>query len=150
MANDMNSQFSKNGTDTTATGSIDVKFKESGRIYKIDIQGKITGPFEEGEVPKGDTLVEAIESGEIKIGDYVNFINPTSGSYPVTADKVGLDSPDYDGPTIDNPNKEQKYEITASKNQLNWRVLGVENGKAKLIAGSPLESDVTVEGKKVP
>ena len=92
----------------------------------------------------GKTLVEAIESGEIKIGDYVNFTNPTSESYTVTADKVGLDG-SSDVP-IDNPNKEQKYEITSSKNQLNWRVLGVENGKAKLIAGSPLESDVTVAG----
>ena len=96
----------------------------------------------------GNTLVKAIETGEIKIGDYVNFTNPTSGSYTVTADKVGLG--DLGGQTIDNPNQEQKYEITASKNQLNWRVLGVENGKAKLIAGSPLESDVTVDGKKAP
>lgn len=92
----------------------------------------------------GQTLVEAIESGEIKIGDYVNFTNPTSGSYPVEPDKVGLDG-SREVP-IDNPDKIQNYEITASKNQLNWRVLGVENGKAKLIAGSPLESDVTVEG----
>ena len=37
----------------------------------------------------GNTLVKAIETGEIKIGDYVNFTNPTSGSYTVTADKVG-------------------------------------------------------------
>ena len=44
VAEDMNTQFSKNGTNANARGNsiITVKFTESGRIYEIDENGKIT------------------------------------------------------------------------------------------------------------
>ena len=62
----------------------------------------------------------------LHIGDYVNYQNPTSGTYTITAEKSGED---YD----------QVYDI--ANNQLNWRVLGIdeETGGLKLITGSPMK-----------
>ena len=89
----------------------------------------------DGACPKEDHL---------HIGDYVNYQNPTSGTYTITAEKSGLKSAgeDYD----------QVYDV--SKNQLNWRVLGInkETGGLKLIAGSPMKLNDIPEGtdKKDP
>lgn len=150
-ASDMNSQFATNGTDATATGSIDVKFNESGRIYKIDSQGKITGPFEEGEVPADKTLVDMFnqaiadncinEDGSctredhLHIGDYVDFKNPTTGKFDITNEMSGVKAT-------------QTYSANNNQN-LNWRVLGVEDGKIKLIAGTPMKLD-DISGKNDP
>lgn len=59
-------------------------------------------------------------------GDYVNYKAPTTGSYTVKADTLGVD---YD----------QTYDV--SYNPLNWRVLGInpDTGNLKLIAGSPMK-----------
>ena len=67
----------------------------------------------------------------LHIGDYVNYQNPTSGAYTITAEKSGLKSM--------GKNYDQVYDIT--ENQLNWRVLGIdkETGGLKLIAGSPMK-----------
>ena len=73
----------------------------------------------------------------------MHFENPTSGSYTVYANKTGMEN---SGIEI----TDQIYEITSSKNQLNWRVLGEENGKIKLIAGSPLKSDNQIDGEDAP
>lgn len=142
----MQDQFDKNDTNAEASGAIKVYFPDSKRWYKVDGNGNVTGPFA-SEDEMGTTLAEAIESGEIKIGDYVHFENPTSGSYTVGESKVGLDTA---GKIIDDTNNEQVYEITEEKNQLNWRVLGVEDGKVKLIAESPLKSNNTVNGNEAP
>ena len=150
-ASDMNSQFATNGTDATAKGSIDVKFNESGRIYKIDSQGKITGPFEEGEVPAEKTLADMFnqaiadtctnEDGSctredhLHIGDYVDFKNPTTGKFDITSEMSGIEGT-------------QTYSANNNQN-LNWRVLGIENGEIKLIAGTPMKLD-DISGKNDP
>ena len=73
----------------------------------------------------------------LHIGDYVNYQNPTSGTYTITAEKSGLKSL---GENVD-----QTYDI--AKNQLNWRVLEIdqETGGLKLLAGSPMKLNVTEE-----
>ena len=65
------------------------------------------------------------------IGDYVDYKNPTSGTYTITAEKSGLKNTEI--------NYDQTYDV--SKNQLNWRVLGIdeETEGLKLIAGSPMK-----------
>ena len=159
-ATDLNEQFEKNNTNATASGSINVQFTESQNWYKVDSNGNITGPFaSEDEIVSNMTLVEMFkkaqedgcEGGEsctnpeehLHIGDYVHFENPTSGSYTVYANKTGMEDSDM-GIT------DQTYTITNSKNKLNWRVLGIEEGKIKLIAGSPLKSDNQIEGQDSP
>ena len=145
-ASDMQDQFDKNDTNAEASGAIKVYFPDSKRWYKVDGNGNVTGPFA-SEDEMGTTLAEAIESGEIKIGDYVHFENPTSGKAEVDADALGLERTDVG---INNGDNKQVYEITEEKNQLNWRVLGVEDGKVKLIAGSPLKSNNTINGNEAP
>ena len=72
----------------------------------------------------------------LHIGDYVNYQNPTIGTYTITGDKSGVDA-------------NQTYSI--ANNQLNWRVLGIdeETGGLKLIAGSPMKLD-NISGKDDP
>lgn len=72
----------------------------------------------------------------LHIGDYVNYQNPTTGTYTITGDKSGV-------------NANQTYSI--ANNQLNWRVLGIdeETGGLKLIAGSPMKLD-NISGKDDP
>ncbi len=152
-ADDMNRQFGLNGTDATATGSINVKFNKSERIYKIDSQGKITGPFQEGEIETSNYLVDMYnkaiadnctnEDGKctrvdhLHIGDYVNYENPKSGTYDVLPEKSGED-------------EAQTFDV--ADNQLNWRVLGIdkETGGIKLIAGSPMKNSSLLEKYNIP
>ena len=72
----------------------------------------------------------------LHIGDYVEYKNPTSGAYTVTAEKSGM-------------SQNQTYDV--AKNQLNWRVLGIdeETGGLKLIAGSPMKLN-DIAGKYNP
>ena len=153
-ANDLNIQFGLNGTDATATGSINVKFNKSERIYKIDSQGKITGPFQEGEIETSNYLVDMYnkaiadnctnEDGKctrvdhLHIGDYVNYENPKSGTYDVLPEKTGIEEGLLS--TV-----AQTFDV--ADNQLNWRVLGIdkETGGIKLIAGSPMKNSSLVE-----
>lgn len=150
-AGDMNTQFGLNGTDAEATGSIVVTFNKSKRSYKIDSQGTIEGPYGEGEVPTVATLVEMYDlavtdgcqggeactnpEGHLHIGDYVNYQNPSSGSYPVDADKTGVEW-------------DQTYNVDSN---LKWRVLGKDEttGSIKLIAETILK-ETGVTGENTP
>ncbi len=64
----------------------------------------------------------------LHIGDYVEYQNPISDTKTAEAEKTGYTS-------------NQVYE--ASKNQLNWRVLGKDSatGGIKLISGRPMKSN---------
>ena len=92
----------------------------------------------------GDSCTNPEE--HLHIGDYVDFKNPTSGSVTVEADEVGLDR--WSKSELDSSDKSQTYTISSTKNQLNWRVLGIDKdtGGIKLISGRPLKSDNTVNG----
>ena len=82
----------------------------------------------------------------LHIGDYVDYKNPTSGRYTVTAEKSGMDrQTEYE---ITN----QVYEISLTKNQLNWLVLGKdeETGGIKLISGRPMKSNNIVNEQESP
>ena len=81
------------------------------------------------------TLVELYDAGEIKIGDYVDYQNPSSGSYTSLGSKTGMEDKITDG------NSDQIFNV--ANNQLNWRVLGKDEktGGIKLIAGSPMKRE---------
>ena len=82
------------------------------------------------------TLVELYDAGELKIGDYVNYQNPTSGSYTSLGSKTGMEDLITDGGDSD-----QIFNV--ANNQLTWRVLGKDEatGGIKLIAGSPMKRE---------
>ena len=85
------------------------------------------------------TLVELYDAGELKIGDYVNYQNPTSGSYTSLGTKTGMSELIDDGSDPD-----QMFNV--ANNQLTWRVLGKDEttGGIKLIAGSPMKRESNV------
>ncbi len=139
-ASDIQKQLDANGTKATASGNIKVKFTKSGRIYKLN-GSKISGPYDNTETGT-KTLVEmyeqAIEDGctnsdgsctdedHLHIGDYVDYTNPTSGTYTVTANTLGIASA-------------QRYDV--SLNQLHWRVMGIDSttGGIRIMASQPLK-----------
>lgn len=79
------------------------------------------------------TLGDLFDLGKIRIGDYINYPNPTSGTITILAEESGMS--DVSNMDI----KNQTFDI--AKNQLNWRVLGKDDstGGLKLIAGKPMK-----------
>lgn len=73
----------------------------------------------------------------LHIGDYVDFQNPTSGSYIIESNKSGI-------------NMSQTYSAANNQN-LNWRVLGIDETTKglKLISGRPMKLD-NIDGKNDP
>lgn len=157
-ASDMNSQFGTNGTDATATGSINVKFNDSERIYIIDSNGNITGPFEEGEVPTEATLVDMFKKAQtdgcaggetctnpeehLHIGDYVSY-NPIATGDDGTESKYKYES-------LSSKNgytnlEKQVYTVNNDTKKVNWIVLGLsEDGNNLLItSGTPVRKEGT-------
>ena len=157
-ASDMNSQFGTNGTDATATGSINVKFNDSNRIYKIDSNGNITGPFEEGEVPTEATLVDMFKKAQtdgcaggetctnpeehLHIGDYVSY-NPIATGDDGTEEKYKYESLSSKNGYTDL--EKQVYTVNNDTEKVNWIVLGLsEDGNNLLItSGSPVRKEGT-------
>ncbi len=71
------------------------------------------------------TIVEAFKDGEIQVGDYVNYKNPSSGSVTVGQEETGY-------------SKNQTYKVDG---RTTWRVLGLDEGgnNLLLISGSPIK-----------
>ena len=155
-ASDIESQLSQNGvTNAEVSGDIVVKFEDedgTSRWYKVDNKGTIKGPYDsEEEVPTVATLVEMYDlavtdgcqggeactnpEGHLHIGDYVNYQNPSSGSYPVDREKTGVEW-------------DQTYNVDSN---LKWRVLGKDEttGSIKLIAETILK-ETGVTGENTP
>ena len=141
-----------NGTNAEASGNIIVYFPDSERYYTVK-DGVVKGPFEE----KPESAVEMFENGQncdkqdgtctdethLHIGDYVNYEEPTSGE------------PCVIGPSQTGVENYQVYSL--ENNDLNWRVLGIEeeNGekRLKLVADSPVKRtgvrEETEEGETI-
>ena len=83
------------------------------------------------------TLVQAFKDGEINVGDYVNYQNPSSGRAEVGKEETGYDAI-------------QIYEVDSSTT---WRVLGLsEDGNHVLLtSGSPIKrsSQISTGGNPV-
>ena len=60
------------------------------------------------EDKEAKTIVEAFKAGEIEVGDYVNYQNPSSGTVTVGQEETGY-------------SKEQTYKVDG---KTTWRVLG--------------------------
>ena len=137
----MQDALDDNGTNAEASGNIIVYFPDSERYYTVK-NGVVKGPFE--EKPETElSAVEMFENGQncdkqdgtctdethLHIGDYVNYVEPTSGEPCVIgSSQTGV----------------EYYQVySLENNDLNWRVLGIEeeNGekRLKLVADSPVE-----------
>ena len=105
--------------------------KEQGDIANLtnDIKDYVNG------TSRGKTLVQMFKDGELKVGDYISYENPTEGSYTAEAERTGMDRAGVEGIT--------SQTFSVANNPLHWRVLGIdkETGGLKLIAGRPIKSD---------
>ena len=81
------------------------------------------------------------DATHLHIGDYVDYKNPTSGTAEVTSTETGVYGKDSNGDETVNIN--QTYTLSTTKNNVKWRVLGIdsETGGLKLIAAEPIERD---------
>ena len=117
-----------NGKDQSGTGegTLVNMFKQAQKDGCLNLDGTCDNP------------------NHLHIGDYVNYQNPTSGTYTITGEKSGMNDEDVLTRATD-----QTYDVR--NNQLNWRVLGIDEktGGIKLIAGSPMKLN-DIEGKDDP
>ena len=160
LKDDLNDQFAKSNTNAEAVTDSRIHFTDTDRWYRIDNEGNVSGPYlSEAEI--GNLLIEMFENAQadncmggstctqtderkhIHVGDYVNFkdiinseLKEPNTSVASAAD-TGMSRTNYDGIS------DQTFTLSKDSNQLNWRVLGEENGKIKLIAGSPLKTNDT-------
>ena len=123
------------------------------------IDGKINGTTGSGETVEGQegSLLAMYQKAQkdgcdnasgtcndathLHIGDYVDYKNPTSGTAEVTSAESGVYGNDSDGNAT--VNITQTYTLSTTKNNVKWRVLGIdsETGGLKLIAADPIERD---------
>ena len=160
LKDDLNDQFAKSNTNAEAVTDSRIHFTDTDRWYRIDNEGNVSGPYlSEAEI--GNLLIEMFENAQadncmggstctqtderkhIHVGDYVNFkdiinseLEEPNTSVASAAD-TGMSRTNYAGIS------DQTFTLSEDSNQLNWRVLGEENGKIKLIAGSPLKTNDT-------
>ena len=112
-------------TVTGTEGAWKIKFNKSGNEYDFDGITSIgtTGPWKQ----EGDTITNTETKQILKVGDYVDY-DPTLGAnasdltYSSPSSKTGAAS-------------DQDFNATTYKNAgYGWRVLGVSNGKVRLIS----------------
>lgn len=75
-----------------------------------------------------ETLVQAFKAGNINVGDYIDYKNPTTGEYISSAQNTGLLA--ENGFSID---IEQKYTVDNNGTQVKWKVLGLNEDKTQLL-----------------
>ena len=98
----------ENPVDIITIGGIDIDFSELGALWK--------------------TLVEAFKAGEIKVGDYINYVpSNTIASVKVEKQETGVDT-------------SQTYTVDTN---MSWRVLGLNENETQLviITESPIKRD---------
>ena len=97
-----------------------------GVIAEIDENGEVNFTTSGGYTQTGDTITSP-DGKTMKVGDYVNYdptleANTGDLTYTSTADKTGADS-------------DQEFNATTYKSAgYGWRILGVSNGKIRLIS----------------
>ena len=110
---------------TGTEGAWKIKFDKSGNEYDFDGITSIgtTGPWKQ----EGDTLTNTETKQTLKVGDYVDY-DPTLGA---NASDLTYSSPS----SKTGANSNQDFNAATYKNAgYGWRVLGVSNGKVRLIS----------------
>ena len=142
----------QNKMDQAAQNDLDSLDELDGMLDSL-VSGKVTAPkgslLEMYRKAKTDNCTNSDGSctneKHLHIGDYVDYKNPTSGTTSVTSAESGMYGKDTDG----NYTTEitQTYTLSASKNNVKWRVLGEDSktGELKLIAADPIERDANAD-----
>ena len=85
-------------------------------------------------------------------GDYVNYVNPSSGTYVSSGTKTGIKRMlQEELPDVTDEQSEQVFEVS---NETKWRVLGIEEREGEehlVLIGSPIKKNemaLSVEGEK--
>ena len=129
--NDLDSINSLNEwIDSTANGTV------------VGKEGSLLAMYQKAQKENCDNADGQCDNAtHLHIGDYVDYKNPTSGTAEVTSAESGVYGKDSDG--NETVNITQTYTLSESKNNVKWRVLGIdsETGGLKLIAADPIERD---------
>ncbi len=99
-------------------------------------QGKTLNEYED-EISKylpAEKLIDKINDGTIKIGDYVKYTPDTASTTEILQE---LNT--YSG-------SDKNTTSTLTQEKLNWRVLDVKDGKVRLISEVPTTSNITLNG----
>ena len=117
-------QIGITGLPTEASYPLEVTL--DGVSATIKANGEVNFTTSGGYTQTGDTITSP-DGKTMKVGDYVDY-DPTLGAnasdltYPSTADKTGT-------------NSDQEFNATTYKSaKCGWRILGVKNGKIRLIS----------------
>ena len=100
-----------------------------GVIAEIDENGEVNFTTSGGYTQTGDTITSP-DGKTMKVGDYVDYdptleANASDLTYTSTTDKTGVTGADSN----------QEFNVSTYKNAgCGWRVLGVKNGKIRLIS----------------
>ena len=93
-------------------------------------------PGQSGE-KLGDKLVDKVNDGTIKIGDYVKYtpdtVSNTDEKYTTLISNLGT----YSGSSAN---------TTLTQENLNWRVLDVKDGRVRLVSEMPTTSTIALSG----
>ena len=111
-----------------------------------------------GEIKKGNysisfertvkTVVEALNDGDLAVGDWVNYQNPTTVSANVKATDSNYSDTGYTSPssrtgmsTADGYTADVDQTYSLTNNKVNWRILGLSEDGTQLMltTGSPLQ-----------
>lgn len=115
----------ENPIDVITIGGIEIDFGVLGSAVGLTLADMYDKAVADGCTNESGNCTD---EEHLHIGDYVDYKNPTTGIKRANAVDTGYES-------------DQVYE--ASKNQLNWRVLGKDKttGGIKLISGRPMKSN---------
>lgn len=102
-----------------------IAMNELAKALEGSLSGNNGGSSSGEDKPAAKTLVEAYDTGELKIGDYVEY-KPVAGKT-------------YTSVTNENGWADQTYIVDTNTT---WRVLGKENGQILLISGSPIKKNM--------
>ena len=113
-------------TELPKEASYPLEVTLDGVIAEIDENGEVNFTTSGGYTQTGDTITSP-DGKTMKVGDYVNYdptleANASDLTYTSTADKTGADS-------------NQEFNVATYKSAgYGWRVLGVKDGKIRLIS----------------
>ena len=134
-------KLSGNTNSTQTKEELLKDLKDQNLLYDEEYQSLLDGESVQIgsrtiSIKEAKTIVEAFKEGEIEVGDYVNYKNPSSGIATVGQEETGY-------------SKEQTYKVDG---KTTWRVLGLdeEGDNLLLISGSPIKRDKTTEPERGP
>ena len=105
------------------------------KVIVTDKAGKTTTKSVSAKTESYETIAEAFNNGTIKVGDYVDYTPSGTSSYTVLGSQSGF--------MDDNDNLTNQ---TVTRDDLNWRVFDIKDGKVRLISETATTSKIGLSG----